>query len=192
MRHYLSCVSVLLVVTAASVTAAGDRVGDIAAAPPDSTGGPSSVLLYTASGVRMDATVATVVLCTNVGAVSGSVLTVFRNHLGAISCSVADPVVPPGWTTTLSASPVPFYIPDGLCASAPAIQQGSVSIVGDATGGTDFECTVQVLDRLSASTPTFMTRLDLYDRFGLPVRERALFLDGFESGGTFNWSATVP
>lgn len=155
-------------------------------------GGPTTVLLFRASGISDRGTAASVIHCTNVGTVDAEVGAVFRDFNGTVDCSIVDDVVGPSATTTLATRDTLAFFEDVKCPEEPGLDQGSVVVFGDSTGSTDVICTVQVVDPTS-STPRFLSTLDLYDPNGTPIDlvQGIIFADGFETGDLSAWSGSV-
>jgi len=159
-------------------------------APTIELGGPTTVPLYTVSGVVDSATLATSFLCTNQGATNASVLVVVKEVDGSIDCNMSIPALAPGATATMSTSLTGAFIEDAVCALVGDSVRGSAIVAADSTGSIDLTCSVLLLDAVN-TVPLMVDRLELYDERGTPA-SLLIFDDGFESNSTSRWSLTVP
>jgi hypothetical protein len=156
-----------------------------AVAGPAAEGAPS-IPVFRATGLVDSATAATVVHCTNFGTTTRSVYVDVLDANGTFACG-GTLTIATDETWTFSTRATAVFAEDSVCSVPPAISRGSLRVGVDLT--TQLACTVQIVDPVNA-TPVFLERLSLYNGEGTYLGF-LIFANGFESGSTSSWSATV-
>ncbi len=151
----------------------------------------TQIQIYSFAGAvdRGDGNLATTVHCTNVGSVAATITVEIWNSAGN-QLTAGNLALGVTETKTVSTRNTSAYSEDSILSPALVIEQGHGRVLADTAGSTDVLCAAQVLDP-SNVTPISVTTLSLFDRFGVPVSELGVFLDGFESGDTTAWTNSV-
>jgi len=126
---------------------------------------------------------ATSIHCTNFGATDAALEVQIYQWNGTDVFSGSIGAVPPGRTFTFSTQNTTIYFDDVIVGDAggtPSIFQGSAIVWSDSL---KVRCTAQVLDPLGYP-PEFVA--------GLGGLATVIFVDGFESGTTIEWSSASP
>jgi hypothetical protein len=142
--------------------------------------GIGTVTLFNASGARSGAGLTTMVACSNVGAISGSIgITAASFNTPGFDCSSYVSGVLPGQTVTFAIDAVASMANVQLCSpTGTVLNQGRISVFSNVNGTLKWTCTAQLVDKIG-NPPTALARLSLYTAGGALLSD-VIFADGFE------------
>lgn len=135
--------------------------------------------IYHASGARSGGGLTTMVSCTNVGNVAGTIGISLYEFDGSFVCSAFAGAVNRGETRTLSAGAIASMANVAVCGGGTQpLHQGHVEIWAQQTETLHWYCTAQLV-AAAGDPPKALTRLTLFNAAGALPGD-VIFADGFD------------